>query len=225
MSLYIFCGECPEFAKQWAGQPAKAVEPKQVEPLPATAPTDGRRSVVAPTSIRRMPIDIAACWQHAGFDACNGTQEKKYNTTLCREIFKWLGLDISKPSTHGTRRPACMIGAIAAYIDRHPYDKFMALEWCDQYYRHCVKRYAPITAAGQLYERIAKPGSTEGKEKIRVFFNTFMALKAHCRKHEFPAFSDPPEDISLLDDPVKVIPVPAATPAPSTQPTGCEPTR
>ena len=225
MSLYIFCGECPEFAKQWAGQPAKSVDLKQVDPSPATAPLDGRRPVAAPTSIRRMPIDIAACWQHVGFDACNGTQEKKYNTTLCREIFKWLGLDISKPSTHGTRRPACMIGAIAAYIDRYPGDKGHVAIWCSHYRDCCVKRVSPITPAGQLYARIAKSGSTDGSEKNRVFFNTFATLKAFSKGQSFPAFSDPPESVSMLVDPVTSIPMPIATPAPSTQPTGCEPTR
>jgi hypothetical protein len=166
---------------------------------------DNGRQPCQARKARRL-LDVAACWQHIGFDACYGDHEAIYDTALCREIFDWIGLDIDKPTSHGTRRPACMIGAIAAYLVRYPSDRPLIRGWCVEYQRHCNSgkgiRVALRSVHG-IYRRVAAKRSTEGKEKIRVFFNTFTALKSHCKGYDEIAFSDPPESVAHLIDPVK----------------------
>ena len=176
-------------------------QPPQAEPNAK----DGRQPVVLHLRNRRLPIEIAACWQHIGFAACYGEHEAKYDISQCRDIFYWLGLDRAKPTSHGTRRPACMVGAIAAYLDRHPNDVTLVRSWCVEYKMHCRTKgtNATLATVAELYLRIAANKSTEGKEKTRVFFNTFMALKAHCLGYKELAFSDPPENVLALIDPVK----------------------
>jgi hypothetical protein len=168
-------------------------------------PVDNGRQPSQARQSRRL-VDIAACWQHAGFAACSGNHEATYDTALCSEIFSWLALDIDKPTSHGTRRPACMIGALAAYVARHPSDKPLVRIWCIEYRRHCHPSkgaHVTLDSVRDLYGRIAAKKSTDGSEKIRVFFNTFMTIKAYCKGHKEIAFSDPPESVAHLIDPAK----------------------
>ena len=214
---YVFAGPCPEFERM--GQPIathqvakdckKCLELWQLPPDPPPAQVavkDGRQTVVAHKIQRRPLVQVAACWQHLGFAACYGTHHKEYDDTLCRGVFDWLGIDPEKPTSHGTRRPACMAGAVAAYLARHADHRQSVQEWCAAYRRLCGTKGkgAPYTSMSGLYVRISQRDATEGKEKVRVFFNTYMALKAHCNGHPTPAFSDPPESINLLADPTKV---------------------
>ena len=213
---YVFAGHCPEFERM--GQPVathevakdckKCLELWQLptDPPPAQdAARDGRRPAAARKRHRRSLIAIAACWQHIGFDACDGEHEAKYDTLLCSDIFDWLGIDRAKPTSHGTRRPACMVGAVAAYLDRHPNNRPLVHRWCFEYQKICGTKGEGITyvCTVGLYDRIARKDSTKGKEKTRVFFNTYMSLKAYCNGHPTPAFSDPPEPLKDLVDPTK----------------------
>ena len=198
---HVVHGRVVELGPSWVAEQL----PRVADP---NAPVeDGRQRVATHARNRRMPIEIAACWQHIGFAACYGEHEAKYDLSRCREIFNWLGLDETKPTSHGTRRPACMVGAIAAYLDRYPsaFTVNIVRNWCDEYKMHCCakgKRTTLATVSG-LYQRIGMRNSTEGKEKTRVFFNTHMALKAYCKGHSEIAFSDPPESVLALIDPVK----------------------
>jgi hypothetical protein len=98
-----------------------------------------------------------------------------------------------------------MAGAVAAYLARHINHRQLVQEWCAAYRRLCGAKGkgATYTSTSGLYVRISQRDATEGKKKVRVFFNTFMALKAHCNGHPTPAFSDPPEPITALADPTK----------------------
>lgn len=209
---YVIAPLCPEFQRTGIyptihsdcdTRPRATLE-RVARDVP-TQPTDGRQATVIHARNRRTPIEIAACWQHIGFAACYGEHEAKYDLARCRDVCYWLGVDQQKPTSHGTRRPACMIGAVAAYLDRYPNDVSCVRHWCGEYKLHCCVKgeRASLTTVSGLYQRIGMRNSTEGKEKTRVFFNTFMAIKAHCKNYTEIAFSDPPESVLALIDPVK----------------------
>lgn len=215
---YVFAPLCPEFENLRAAQIAKARAEGKTSlalqslcrkydvhpPMDENVTKDGRQSVVAHKHHRRSLVQVAACWQHLGFAACYGTHHQEYDDTLCREIFHWLGIDPDKPTSRGTRRPACMAGAVAAYLARHANHRQLVQKWCAEYRRLCgLKGNGPTyTSVSGLYDRIAQRDATEGKEKTRVFFNAFMAVKAFCNS-QTPDFSDSPEPITALADPTK----------------------